>query len=171
MYNEPLMSYLLEQEASGVVSQETVEERITSRFDLRGLERLWRKFVSHETIASVIYASAALAFNEVTASNPMLPVNEAFTNWGKNALLPIALYYGVRASCQGWLLDKGFSLKFALGVGAAIFLGGSALELAQKYSFYPGTYDPYDFAVNAVGVGLAVAADKASFGRNSISKT
>jgi len=43
---------------------------------------------------------------------------------------------------------------------AYALLGVSAQEVAQRVGLYPGTYDPLDFLLNAVGIGLALSVDR-----------
>ena len=38
-------------------------------------------------------------------------------------------------------------------------IGVSAQEVAQALSLYPGTFDPFDFLANAIGVSIAVLVD------------
>lgn len=50
--------------------------------------------------------------------------------------------------------------------GAVFFLGSLGTEISQKYyphGLFPGTYDPWDIAAYAAGVGICYLIEKAGF--------
>jgi len=90
-----------------------------------------------------------------------------FTSYAADLTLPAWLYIitrGLHGPAQRHWTTRifGSTPEFAAGV----IFGGSALtELSQFYwpkGFFAGTFDPYDIAVYALGVGVCYALDKSS---------
>ncbi|MDZ4209774.1 MAG: hypothetical protein U1C56_01185, partial [Candidatus Curtissbacteria bacterium] len=128
-------------------------------FNLKGVPRLWKGLTVHETITSSFFASAALALNEV-GSNLLTP---ELSEWGPRVLFPFVVYHGMRLSLQRHSQQVGFSTKFAIGMGAAIMSGVSALELAQTQVNFLGEGDPRHIVAAGAGTLLAIALSGFSF--------
>lgn len=77
------------------------------------------------------------------------PAETFFHSYGANITFSFSFYF----------LLKRFRLRSidnAYVNAAYAFLGVSMQEVAQGIKLYPGTYDPLDFAFNALGIGVAM---------------
>ena len=75
-------------------------------------------------------------------------------NYSHDTILPLICFFSFRSFSR---------LKYRY-IGAVFAFGGcSALEVAQKYGWYHGTYDPKDFLAYAAGTLVALGVDAAVF--------
>ncbi len=76
---------------------------------------------------------------------------------------PFAFYWGHKLIYE---LTGCFPLgKDKVTNAAAVFGYCSLIEIGQGFGWEKGTFDPYDFLAYAAGVGLAVAVDRLTFGK------
>ena len=75
-------------------------------------------------------------------------------SYGHDAIIPVTSFFAFKYFSR---------LKSRSVVAAYAFSGCSAVEIAQKYGWYDGTYDPKDFLAYAVGTLVALGVDAAVF--------
>ena len=83
------------------------------------------------------------------------PFPEAVRSFGGNVSVSFAVYFMLLESCSRFRHGRVCAAAAAL---AAVEL----FEATDGFGFMSNVYDPWDFAANAAGVGLAVAVDIAA---------
>jgi hypothetical protein len=80
------------------------------------------------------------------------PFVEIILSYAGNISASFAIYYAARISTSGWRYGMPATAGMALLV-AELF------EATNGFGVMTNVYDPFDFAANAVGVGLALGLD------------
>lgn len=142
---------------TGVSVPEIATKEFSLPFDLRGVQRTWRNFAGHENCASLGFTALALGANEIVSS--------------EKAAYPFILYFVARIGMRFGAADRlasenrGFSGKFATGMGVALVVGGGTLETLQQY-FVNSQGDWKNLAWYAGGTAIAAGLSWFSFNKN-----